>query len=229
MPATHLRTGHVIGLKPVESKYVQLSLPADLSASAPPPMVDLSTPPLRHDHMRGFHMNAQNRNTGVICITGSGTAPELKTQGFTMLQLVVATVDELESNFSCDLAAVYGASCPSRPGHAEYAIFTRSEQRLRPVDVKELVLGTWGNEPLAEQVAELKALREKARSSFGTTKGIVVDEELAGIGGVSFLIMPDAHHDAEAIERTAAHLRSTRDAVSLRFARLEPYSLVAAA
>ncbi|WP_429482163.1 hypothetical protein [Paraburkholderia youngii] len=136
---------------------------------------------------------------------------------------MIATVAELESNLSSELAAVRGATAFGREGYAEYGIFAKTDKRLHPHGIKEVKLGAWGSESFAEQLAELKQRREKARGFFDLAEGVVADEELAGRGGMSFMLMPDAHHDAEAIERAASYLRSQRDAVEITFVRLEPY------
>ena len=168
-------------------------------------------------------MNTPRQTVPAIRITGGGTAPQWKAQGFTLLQTVIATVDELKKNLPHELAAVRGATAFGREGYAEYGIFLKTETRLHPHGVREVKLGTWGTEPLAEQIAELKQRREKARGFFDLAEGVVADEELAGRTGMSFMLMPDAHHDAGAIERAAAYLRSQRDAVEISFVRLEPY------
>lgn len=170
-------------------------------------------------------MSQQEQRPGVIQISAYGTAPQWKAKGFTMLQVVHATVAELEENFDPSLVAVRGASIFGRDGYAEYAIFAQTDQRLRPESkIREICLGNWGHDPLGEQIADLRRVREKARSFFDRVEGMVVDEELAGRGGSSFLLMPDAHHDGAAIDRAASRLRASRDIIAMQYVRLEPFS-----
>ena len=77
---------------------------------------------------------------------------------------------------------------------------------------------------LSQQIARLRARREAARGFFDLMAGIVVDEELAGAGGMSFTLMPDAHHTGKDLERAAAELRRNRDVVSLCYVRLEAFN-----
>lgn len=72
-----------------------------------------------------------------------------------------------------------------------------------------------------EEYARLANERERCRKFGDVAEGVVFKESLAGRGGMSFMLMPEADHTKEDIQRAASYLVANRDVVSLYFVRID--------
>lgn len=88
--------------------------------------------------------------------------------------------------------------------------------------VREWKLGESDIETLDDQRQRLSMERERSRQSHDVAEGIAFKATLAGMSGMSFMLMPEPHHTMRDIEHAADYLRGHRDVVELYYVRIEP-------
>lgn len=82
-------------------------------------------------------------------------------------------------------------------------------------------LGTSDIQSLEEQEVDFRRKRERAKNEMDLAAGVPFIESLAGVEGMTFTLLPEAHHTADDIQRASRYLHANRDVVNLYYVLLD--------